>query len=171
MEPLVRKAHAFAAKAHAGVYRMGSGEPYVEHCERVAASLAALGFPEYVVAAALLHDVVEDCPVSSAELAAEFGSEVAELVAEVTNPVLPKVPGNRAWRMAEINKHLAKASYFGASIKLADIADNASGAAAVGAKFANRYLPELAAKLAVVSHGHAALVAKAKAELGSHAAT
>ena len=42
---LVTKAHAFAAKAHAGVFRNYTGEPYIEHCERVAGTLAALGFP------------------------------------------------------------------------------------------------------------------------------
>ena len=159
---LLKKAHGFAKVAHAGVVRMGSGEPYFNHVERVAKALAALGFPEHVVAAGYLHDVVEDTPVTADDLAVEFGPEVAALVAEVTNPVLPKEPGNRAWRMAKINGHLAKTSYYGASIKLADIADNASGAAAVSPKFAGRYLPELAAKLPVVSHGHPELLAKAK---------
>ena len=159
---LVKKAAAFAEKAHAGVMRKGNGEPYFKHVERVAMAVSALGFPEKVVAAGYLHDVVEDCPVSSADLAREFGPEVAALVAEVTNPVLPMVPGNRAWRKAKEAEKLVGASYYAASIKLADIADNAAGAHARPA-FAKVYLPELAMKLAAVSHGHPELLAKAKA--------
>lgn len=162
---LVRKAHAFAAKAHAGVFRMGSGEPYVEHVERVAASLAALGFPEHVIAAAYLHDVIEDAGVSEAALAKEFSPEIAALVSEVSNPVLPKEPGNRAWRKAKEVEHLAKASYYGASIKLADMLDNSSNVRAVNPKFAAKYLPVLAAKLAVLGHGHPELVAAVEKNL------
>ena len=163
---LILKAREFAEKAHAGVYRKGSsGELYFKHPERVAAALAAVGLPEAVVAAGYLHDVVEDTPITSAEIAAEFGVEVAALVAEVTKPVLPKEPGNKAWRKAKEAEHLKAASYYGASIKLADIADNAVGMELVGPDFVKRYKPELFAKLAIVSHGHPELLAKAKAIL------
>jgi (p)ppGpp synthase/HD superfamily hydrolase len=162
---LIKKAHALATAMHAGVVRMGSGEPYVEHVERVAASLAELGFPEHVIAAAYLHDVIEDTGYSEAELAKEFSPEIAALVAEVTNPVLPKEPGNRAWRKAKEVEHLAKASYFGASIKLADMLDNSSNVREVNPEFAATYLPVLAAKLAVLGHGHPELFAKVKANL------
>jgi (p)ppGpp synthase/HD superfamily hydrolase len=163
---LVLKAHAFAAKAHEGVFRNWSGEPYVEHCERVAGSLAALGFPEKVVAAAFLHDVVEDCPVSAAEIEAEFGPEVAALVVEVTNP---KVPGSRAVRKAAVIKHLAGSSYYGASIKLADMLDNSSNVAALAPAFAKGYLAEMANKLAVLGHGHPELLAKVGRNLENNA--
>ena len=164
---LILKAHAFAEKAHAGVYRKGSsGELYFKHPERVAASLAAVGLTVAVVAARYLHDVVEDCEeFSNADIAAEFGAEVAALVAEVTKPVLPKLPGNKAWRKAMEAEHLKAASYYGASIKLADIADNAVGMELVGPDFVARYKPELLAKVAIVSHGHPELLAKAKAIL------
>jgi (p)ppGpp synthase/HD superfamily hydrolase len=143
---------------------MWSWEPYVEHCERVAASLAALGFPEKVVAAGYLHDVVEDCPISAAELAAEFGPEVAALVVEVSNP--KKVPGmSKAERLASVVKHLAGSSYAGASIKLADMLDNSSNVSSVSPEFAKGYLPKMAAKLAVLSHGHPELFAKVNANL------
>ena len=159
---LVWKAHGFAEKAHAGVVRMGSGEPYFEHVKRVALTLSALGFPEPVIAAAYLHDVVEDAGVSPETLAKEFGPEVAALVAEVTSPV---VPGNRATRTAAAIEHLAGTSYYGASLKLADMIDNSANVATVAPEFAKTYLPELAAKLAVVSHGHPELVATVRANL------
>ena len=162
---LVEKAHAFAAKAHEGVFRMFSGEPYVEHCERVAGALAELGFDPDVVAAAYLHDVIEDCPISAAELAAEFSPRIAALVVEVTNP--KKIPGmSKAERLAAVVKHLAASSYAGASIKLADMADNSSNVSAVSPAFAKGYLPKMAAKLAVLGHGHPELLAKVKKNLG-----
>jgi (p)ppGpp synthase/HD superfamily hydrolase len=162
---MVKKAHAFAAKAHAGVFRMFSGEPYVEHCERVAGALAELGFDPDVVAAAYLHDVIEDCPVSAAELAAEFSPRIAALVVEVTNP--KKVPGmSKAERLAAVVKHLAASSYAGASLKLADMGDNSSNLSAVPPEFAKAYLPKLAAKVAVLGHGHPELLAAVKKNLG-----
>jgi len=153
---LLSKAHEFAKVAHDGVYRMGSGEPYVEHVERVAASLAALDFPEHVVAAAYLHDVIEDCPVSAYDLMELFGLEVAALVAEVTNP---------SEKLADIVKHLAASSYYGASIKLADMLDNSSNMREVAPKFAKKALPKMAAKLAVLGHGHPVLLAQVKKQI------
>ena len=159
---LVRKAHEFAEKAHAGVFRKWSSEPYFEHPKRVAAILAAAGFPEMVIAAGYLHDVVEDCAVSGPELAAEFGPEVAALVLEVTKPI---VKANRAGRKAAFRAHLAKSSYEGASIKLADELDNSRDVATVNPEFAKVYLPEMRLELAVLAHGHPELVAKLSARL------
>jgi len=165
MEPLVRKAHEFAEKAHAGVFRQYTGEPYVEHVKRVAASVAALGFGPEVVAAAVLHDVIEDCEVSEAELAAEFSPKVAALVAEVSNPKIPKAPGNRPFRKAAEKAHLAGASYEGASIKLADMIDNSSNLAEHDPAFAQVYLSEMVSRAALVAHGHPELVARLQKNL------
>lgn len=162
MEPLVGKAHAFAAKAHAGVFRKWSGEPYIAHPERVAGRLAALGFPAEVIAAAYLHDVVEDCAISNAEIAAEFGPEVAALVAEVTKPI---VKANRAGRKAAFREHLAKSSYYGASIKLSDELDNSRNVVELNPEFAAIYLPEMREELKILGHGHPELVAELSARL------
>jgi (p)ppGpp synthase/HD superfamily hydrolase len=164
MEPLVRKAREFATKAHAGVFRKWSGEPYIEHPERVATRLAALGFPAEVIAAAYLHDVVEDTPTTGAEIAAEFGEAVAALVAEVTKPI---VKANRAGRKAAFRTHLAKSSYYGASIKLSDELDNSRNVAELNPEFAKIYLPEMRLELEVLSHGHPELVAELSSRLGS----
>jgi (p)ppGpp synthase/HD superfamily hydrolase len=158
MEPeLVNNALAFATMAHAGITRKWTGEPYVEHCKRVAGKLAALGFPPDVIAAALLHDVVEDTAFGADALATAFGPAVAALVLEVTKP---KVAGDRATRRAAFRAHLAKSSPAGASIKLADMIDNSSNVAELDPGFAARYLPELAANLSVLGHGHAELKAE-----------
>lgn len=79
--PLVADALACAREAHAGQVRNGSGGmPYVEHPTMVAALLAENGYGDEVVAAALLHDVVEDSETTVAELRERFGETVAGLV-------------------------------------------------------------------------------------------
>ncbi len=76
---LVEDAYNFAAKAHQGQVRK-SGDAYIEHPLQVALILAELQFDASAIAAALLHDVPENCGVPLAELKAKFGSEVAKLV-------------------------------------------------------------------------------------------
>jgi len=76
---LVEKAYKYASKAHKGQVRK-SGEPYEEHPLQVALTLAELQFDATALAAALLHDVPEDCGIPVSEIEAEFGAEVAKLV-------------------------------------------------------------------------------------------
>ncbi|RMD79549.1 MAG: bifunctional (p)ppGpp synthetase/guanosine-3',5'-bis(diphosphate) 3'-pyrophosphohydrolase [Gammaproteobacteria bacterium] len=75
----VRRACAFAARAHAGQRRL-SGEPYVHHPLAVAQILAGMRMDHQSIMAAVLHDVLEDTPVTKEELERAFGREVAELV-------------------------------------------------------------------------------------------
>jgi (p)ppGpp synthase/HD superfamily hydrolase len=84
--PLVRGALEKARAAHAGQVRNGSGGmPYVEHPITVAARLDELGVGDEVIAAALLHDVVEDSGTTLDELRELFGDEVAGLVGALTD--------------------------------------------------------------------------------------
>jgi len=80
---LVRAAYEFAARAHQGQVRK-TGEPYVEHPLNTAMILAELQLDAETLAAALLHDVPEDCSVTMDEIEAKFGPEVAKLVDGVT---------------------------------------------------------------------------------------
>jgi (p)ppGpp synthase/HD superfamily hydrolase len=83
---LVRAALEQARSDHAGQTRNGSGGmPYVEHPTRVAALLDEHGFGEEVLAAALLHDVVEDSETTLDELREKFGGEVVGLVGAMTD--------------------------------------------------------------------------------------
>ncbi|MDQ1092153.1 guanosine-3',5'-bis(diphosphate) 3'-pyrophosphohydrolase [Xanthomonas sacchari] len=81
--PLLRRAWEVGAAAHAGQTRK-SGEPYITHPVAVAGVLAELGLDVEALIAAILHDTIEDTPLTRAELAAEFGEAVAELVDGVT---------------------------------------------------------------------------------------
>jgi len=80
--PLLSDAYELARSAHHGPPRVG--ETDIEHPVEVAAVLHEHGFDERVVAAALLHDVVEDTTVDLPELAKPFGTEICRLVAEMT---------------------------------------------------------------------------------------
>ncbi|MFH1577212.1 MAG: bifunctional (p)ppGpp synthetase/guanosine-3',5'-bis(diphosphate) 3'-pyrophosphohydrolase, partial [Candidatus Margulisiibacteriota bacterium] len=80
---VVRKAYAFADHAHREHKRL-SGEPYITHPLAVASILVELEQDPLTIAAALLHDVVEDAEVSREDLTKEFGAEVAKLVEGVT---------------------------------------------------------------------------------------
>lgn len=84
--PLVRAAFEKASAAHEGQVRNGSGGlPYIEHPTAVAARLDDHGYGEEVIAAALLHDVVEDSETTVEELRGEFGERVAELVGALSD--------------------------------------------------------------------------------------
>ncbi len=88
--PLARLAHAahFAARAHKDQQRKGiDAEPYVNHCLEVCELVLIAAEPGdvEVAIAALLHDTVEDVGVTRADLVAEFGERVAELVMHVTD--------------------------------------------------------------------------------------
>lgn len=93
------KAFDFAARKHSGQKRKGSGsQPYVNHLAEVAhlVSQATGGEDVGLIAAALLHDVVEDQAVTSEELTAEFGLDIAALIREVTDDKsIPKAERKR----------------------------------------------------------------------------
>lgn len=80
---LIERAFLFAKQAHEGQLRK-SGVPYFYHVVEVAKNLAEFGLDATTISAGLLHDVVEDTPVTDKELEAEFGKEIAGLVAGVT---------------------------------------------------------------------------------------
>jgi GTP diphosphokinase / guanosine-3',5'-bis(diphosphate) 3'-diphosphatase len=80
---LIRRAYFFAEAAHEGQFRL-SGEPFIEHPLAVATIVAELGLDTTSLVAALLHDTVEDTPVTLEELDAEFGPEVVRIVDGLT---------------------------------------------------------------------------------------
>ena len=80
---LIKKAYDYANILHAGQKRK-TGEPYITHPREVAIIIAKLGFDETVIAAAILHDVIEDCDCTVEDLKKHFNAKIANLVDAVT---------------------------------------------------------------------------------------
>ncbi|MDJ1371046.1 RelA/SpoT family protein [Gulosibacter molinativorax] len=104
---LVERAYATAKKWHEGQYRK-SGEEYITHPVAVATILAELGIGPITIAAALLHDTVEDTDYSLDDLRAEFGDEIAMLVDGVTK--LDKVTYGDAAQAETVRKMIVAMS-------------------------------------------------------------
>ncbi|MGN6612902.1 MAG: HD domain-containing protein, partial [Angustibacter sp.] len=98
---LIERAYATAERAHEG-QRRKSGDPYITHPLAVATILAELGMPEATLAAALLHDTVEDTDYTLDRLRADFGDEIAMLVDGVTK--LDKVTYGEAAQAETVRK-------------------------------------------------------------------
>lgn len=123
---LLTKAYDFAARAHADQRRKGKGDiPYINHpCTVAMLAAEVLDKNDFeAVAAAVLHDVVEDCDVAAAEIEAEFGPRVASIVTELTDaPEWQKLPmPERKVKQAE---KLTKGSREARIIKIADQTSN-----------------------------------------------
>ena len=86
---IVQRAYEFAARAHEGQVRR-TGDAYITHPVEVTGLVAMLELDQHALAAALLHDVQEDCGVSTETIEREFGAEVARLVDGLTK--LEKLP-------------------------------------------------------------------------------
>ncbi|MDA0256423.1 MAG: bifunctional (p)ppGpp synthetase/guanosine-3',5'-bis(diphosphate) 3'-pyrophosphohydrolase [Chloroflexi bacterium] len=96
----VRGALAFAVEAHEGQLRR-SGDPYITHPVAVARLVAELRMDSQTVKAALLHDVIEDCGVTAAQLDERFGADVAKLVEGATKIEHIPQPGRAALAEAD----------------------------------------------------------------------
>jgi (p)ppGpp synthase/HD superfamily hydrolase len=122
LAPLVDRALRRAADAHRHQTRKGTDHPYVQHPAAVALILARLGYGEPVLAAALLHDVVEDTAVPLDSIRSEFGDEVAALVDWCTERKRDAAGAMRPWaeRKAEQLDRLDRAPADARAIVLAD---------------------------------------------------
>jgi (p)ppGpp synthase/HD superfamily hydrolase len=83
--PLTRDAIDFAQDRHSRQRRAADGAPFLLHPLEVASMLKRSGYPDHVIAAAVLHDVLEDTDAERADLNARFGPDVADLVALVSD--------------------------------------------------------------------------------------
>ena len=123
MSWMIEAAEKFATRCHLGVSRKYGCGPYINHPRRVAARVASIpGATSEMVAAAWLHDVIEDCGVRYLELLDAFGGEVADLVKELTN--VKRAGMNRAAQKAADHARLATRSLEAKLIKLIDRIDN-----------------------------------------------
>ncbi len=96
--PLIKKAVYFAAEKHDGQYRKGSRVPYFAHPVLVAFGVLEYSKDQHVIAAAILHDILENCPqVTLGELKKIFGNKVARIVEEVSLSV-NKAKKKKGWK-------------------------------------------------------------------------
>lgn len=145
-------AAGYASCAHKDQNRKYSGQPYFTHCTNVAKLVQDYTYDENIIAAALLHDVLEDTTVTVDNLLSSLGPEVTCLVQEVTDVSKP-TDGNRAARKAKDREHLRGCSHGAAIIKLADLVDNTYSIVAHDRNFAKIYLAEKEELLEVLRHG------------------
>lgn len=117
-----RRAMAFSARHHAGQFRKDGDTPYISHPARVALVVVALFrcYEPEVIAAALLHDVMEKAGVTYDEIESEFGARVAKMVSVLSKDL--RLPGKRSER--EYLQRLRVADWPTRLIKLADGYDN-----------------------------------------------
>jgi (p)ppGpp synthase/HD superfamily hydrolase len=122
----IQKTIEFATKAHGDQKRKYTGEPYIVHPISVSKRIEDLGIDGDILHAAILHDVVEDTPITLEEIRQEFGDSIANIVEELTDVYtsvnFPDL-NRKARKKLEIER-LSKISEQAQTIKLSDIIDN-----------------------------------------------
>lgn len=123
---LLDRAIIFAVHAHAGTERRGKGYPYIVHPMEAVEIVATMTSDQELLAAAALHDTVEDTDVTVEQIRAEFGERVASLVADESEERQEGVSDEDSWhdrKRAAINR-LAKASHDAKIVALGDKLSN-----------------------------------------------
>jgi len=162
MTDLVQRASKYATQVHTqvGQLRKYTQQPYQVHLKAVAQMVAEVTDDEEMIAAAWLHDTVEDTEATFQDIELEFGTEVADLVSQLTD-VSKTADGNRAVRKAIDRAHLAQASPRAKTIKLADLIDNCRDITRNDENFARVFVTEMAALLEVLDGGDVILYKRA----------
>ena len=96
---LLSEAIAFAVKAHDGMRRKKSESPYILHPMEAAVIVGTMSDDQNLIAAAALHDVVEDAGITIEEVEERFGKRVRELVASETEDKRAELPPSDTWRI------------------------------------------------------------------------
>lgn len=169
MTTLLDAAIIIAAQAHAGQRRKYTARPYLEHCIEVVGILIDHGIEDQrMLAAAALHDVLEDTPMGATFIKAKLVQhrhgwqdiqDVAQLVIELTEPAHE---GNRATRKAAERERLSKVSPEAQTIKYADLISNTGSIAKHDPDFAKVYLQEKWDLLKVMTAGDSGLLDAAR---------
>ena len=159
------KAIKFATKAHGKQKRKYTGEPYITHPIAVMEIVRTVPHTEEMLVAAVLHDTVEDTPVTLADIKAEFGTKVMKLVEGLTDVSKPQ-DGNRKTRKAMDRAHTAKQSAEVQTIKLADLIHNTESIGRFDPKFYKVYREEKIRILDILKLGDRSLMHIAQQQVG-----
>ena len=123
---LLDRAIVFAVRAHAGTERRGKGFPYIVHPMEAVEIVATMTSDQELLAAAVLHDTVEDTDTTVEQIRTEFGDRIASLVASESDIVLDGVSEEDSWharKQAAIDR-LARASHDAKIVALGDKLSN-----------------------------------------------
>ena len=123
---LLDRAILFAVRAHAGTERRGKGFPYIVHPMEAMEIVATMTADQELLAAAALHDTVEDTDVTVEQLRAEFGDRIADLVAAESDAFVEGVSEEDSWharKQAAIDR-LARAPHDAKMVALGDKLSN-----------------------------------------------
>jgi len=163
MSEIIKKAQDFATTEHQRIHhvRKYTNQPYQTHLQAVAKLVASVTDDEQMIAAAWLHDTVEDTPATLGDIENAFGVQIAELVEELTDVSKPS-DGNRATRKEIDRQHLATASRRAKTIKLADLIHNCADIVKNDKKFAVTFIAEMQALLEILKDGDSSLLKRAK---------
>lgn len=158
--PLIASAIDFATKAHGDQKRKYINTPYIEHPIAVATLVSSVTSNEHILSAAILHDVVEDTPVTLQDIESKFGIIISRIVEGLTDVYTSENHPNikrlerkklecyRIWKTSDTVK----------TIKLADLIDNTSSIVEHDPNFAKVYLREKEELLKVLSEGDSTLL-------------
>lgn len=155
---IVQDAFSFAMIKHHGQNRKYVDQPYIVHPMAVADLIRSVNGSKAMVAAALLHDVLEDTDAKIYEMREYFGNEITNLVIELTDVYIHPHQGNRATRKNLERQRLATISPDAMSIKVADLIDNRKSIVEHDHDFAKVFLVEKAAALAVLTKANPSLL-------------
>lgn len=152
MSDMEKRAMSFSFERHSGQRRKYTGFPYITHPSAVAELVRMVEHTEEMLAAAWLHDVVEDTRTTLKEVGSLFGPDVLEMVGYLTNVSVPE-DGNRRTRKDIDLKHLSSSTPRTKTIKLADIIDNCRSILEHDEKFAKVYIREKVRALGFLRDG------------------
>ena len=127
---LLDKAIVFAVKAHQGVERKGKGFPYIVHPLEAVSIAATMTNDQELLAAAVLHDTVEDTAVTFREIEREFGKRVASLVEAESDVEFPGKSREESWRLRK-EEAIDRLSTAANDVKIVALADKLSNIRAI----------------------------------------
>ena len=166
VQGIEREAALFAVERHGAIRHMRkkSSDPYIVHPAEVAELVRLVTDDVVSLAAAWLHDTVEDTTTTIEEIEGRFGVDIARTVAGLTDVAKPE-DGNRKQRIVINRAHTAEGDTRVHTVKVADMISNTRSIAATDIDFAVIYLPEKAEVMKLTSRADSRLLEMAQIEM------
>jgi len=134
---LLDRAIIFAVKAHAGTERRGKGFPYIVHPMEAVEIVATMTRDQELLAAAALHDTVEDTDVTVEQIRTEFGERIASLVASETDTVVDGSAVEESWH-ARKQAAIDRLTHASRDAKIVALGDKLSNMRAIARDYAEQ---------------------------------